>query len=335
MLSQRSPERLSLLVWSLLGLFSLFASIASAQEIILHLEGGDKVSGFMLSETTNNVVLSNSWIPEISIPVSQIVLRLTNMPPVAVADSSSSASTLPALNGRVEPKPGGPVAPLKSNGWMGEAQTGLDLLFGSKDRQIFHGRFKLAYQQPYHSDPKKFFRNMFDYSAEYGTTEGETSSDRMNASDKAALDFAKSWYVYNLAGGGYDHILKIDAQYEAGPGIGYHLFTLNNFVMNVEFGLNYQAQFRSDNSEIRDVYYRFAEELVWKVAGRLSLSEKLEYFPRLNWSGERLRFESTLTYGLWRNLYLNLTLLDLYDTQSADQVNHNDLQIRSAIGVKF
>ena len=95
------------------------------------------------------------------------------------------------------------MATVKTNAWSGEAQVGLDVLFGAKDREMVYGRFKLAYQRPYDSNPKKYFRNVFDYSIEYGRTETrytregepgeppvsytrmEPSSDRMSASAKA------------------------------------------------------------------------------------------------------------------------------------------------------
>ncbi len=54
----------------------------------------------------------------------------------------------------------------------------------------------------------------------------------------------------------------------------------------------------------------------------------------------RLRFESNLRYALWQNgsgqnIYLALTLLNIYETQPAQGVDKNDLQIRSSIGINF
>ncbi|MBC8096566.1 MAG: DUF481 domain-containing protein [Akkermansiaceae bacterium] len=318
------------------------AAPASAQKVRLRLASGDLIYGTILSETTTRLVLSNSWNAELSVPLQQIVSRATNVPPV----TTGLASTETVLFGEAKPRSESSVT-TKTNGWKGEAQVGLDLLYGAKERQIFHGRFKLGYQEPYASDPKKFFRNTFEYGIDYGTTTSERTtvggtsrvtektSDRMQASDKTSFDLINRWYVYSLVGGGYDHILKINAQYEAGPGLGYHLITRTNVTMNLEGGLNYQAQFREEGSELQDVYYRLAEDITWKIWGRLSLVEKLEFFPRVNLTGYRMRFESTLKYDLWKNLSLNLTVLDMYDTQPAEDVSQNELQIRSSVGVKF
>ena len=46
-------------------------------------------------------------------------------------------------------------------------------------------------------------------------------------------------------------------------------------------------------------------------------------------------FETNFRYWLRSNLSLNLTVLDVYDTQPAPNVTRNDLQLRSSVGVKF
>ncbi|HOB31739.1 MAG TPA: DUF481 domain-containing protein [Verrucomicrobiota bacterium] len=248
-------------------------------------------------------------------------------------ETASEAAATPARSPGETP-PGG-------QSWRGEAQVGVDFTEGASDRQTWFGRFKLAYERSYAWDPKKSLRNGLDAMAEYGetTAAGENrsirSSDRLSVINKTSADIRRRWYAYNLVGGGYDHIKRIDAQYEAGPGAGYHLFTLTDFSMNAEAGLNYQAQYRDDGSVVQDFYYRLAEDFSWRIRKNVLLTERFEFFPRVNFSNYRIRFESTLSYGLPMNLALNLTVLDLYDTQPAEGVSHNELQIRSSLGWKF
>ena len=42
-----------------------------------------------------------------------------------------------------------------------------------------------------------------------------------------------------------------------------------------------------------------------------------------------------MSYAFWQNLSLNLSVLDLYDSQPAQAVPNNDLQVHSTIGVTF
>jgi hypothetical protein len=333
------PRRPSLkpLLSSLVLLIGLAGFNASAEDIVLYLKSGDRISGTIISENTSRLVISNNWATELSIRIDQIIRRENLESRV-----SGSATNTASLH---RPVPG--LESSKTNRWKGETQLGLDFRYGATDRQVYYGRFKLGYERPYESDPQKSFRNGFEYSLEYGktfgvpssSTNGEKksvlSSDRMSGADKTAFDLTRKWYAYNLVGAGYDHLKKINFQYEAGPGLGYHLITRTNFSMNLESGMNYQAQYRTGGSKIMDVYYRVAEDFTWKIADRLSFAERFEFFPRINFSDFRFRFESTLSYEIYRNLSLNLTILDQYDTQLAAGVTQNEVQIRSSLGIKF
>jgi hypothetical protein len=333
------PSTLLLLLMGCLG--------AEAQTVILHLKNGDRLAGTITSEDTNRVVITTSWIKELAVPVTEIARRET--PPAPAAPIVEQKSPAPAPVKEVIPSaaPGTPVAIAtpapkpqtpKKKYWKAEAKLGVDFLRGAKDQQIYYGRFKLLYERPYDNSPKQFFRNIFDYGADYGRTEGITSANRMDGSDKTDLDIGEhKLFVYNLAGVGYDKIRKIDLRWELGPGLGYHLLTRSNLVLNTEFGINYQAQYRAGtNATTEKFYYRFGEDLTWKLTKSFTFTEKFEFFPQVEDVGEfRARFEATLSYGFWQNLSLNLTVLDLYDSSPANAVPRNDLQIRSSLGITF
>lgn len=367
-------------VFSLGGLANLLFALSiipvSAQPIALKLRNGDRLTGNVIFENTNHVVFSNIWTKEITIPLADILARETNAPIVAVTEVSPVATTNPAVVAKTNtvpaPTPAAkPVAvaaakpevktrPFKD--WHGDAQIGLDVGINQNTRQLYHGRFKVTYAPvsnggtPGDSKLVDRFRNTFEYNAAYGTVTSEQSdgssktdlsANLMNGSSKTDFDLAigQRAFVYNLFGAGYDEIRRIDRRYEFGPGIGYHLFTRSNFVMNVEAGLNYQAQrtwskpadrtLPRDYSWNRRLYYRFAEDLTWKISKRLTLDEKFEIFPEVDFDEYRFRFETNLRYWLLENISFNLTVLDTYDTQAAPNVDKNDLQIRSSVGVKF
>lgn len=320
------------------GLFAVagVSRAGGAEAVVFHLKSGDRVSGVLISEDAAHVVISNSWAGRISVPLAEIDKRETlAAAPQGKLPVTSKEPLLPPPSTAPQPKL-----------WKGEAQLGMDVRRGARDANTFFGRFKLAYERPYSWAPRKSFRNGFDVSAEYGRTDGLTSSDRVSASDKIASDLTEKWYGYGLFGGGYDHVKHIDAQYEAGPGMGYHLFAKPKFSANAEIGVNYQAQFRTEwegaegerraiHSTVEDVYLRLAQDLSWKPAARLTVTERLEVFPRINLADLRLRFETTASYELIRNLALNLTVLDLYDSDPARAVSRNEFQVRTSLGLKF
>ncbi len=313
--------------------FCLASNSVCSQSVILHLKSGDRVSGLVISENTNQVVISNSWAKTISVPLNEIARREKAEATPETAAANTVVSPIPPPVAPTPPK--AEPAKAKSKSWKGEAQIGVDVLLGKVDHQIYSGRLTLNYQHPYKVDPKEFFKNTFDFRIEYGRTDGTISSDRLNASDKMDFDLSRKWYLYNLVGGGYDHVQRIDLQYEAGPGAGYHLFTETNYLMNLEAGINYQAQYRQEDDDVKNFYYRLAEDFNWKLDKQTTLIEKYELFPQVDLGEYRFRFESTLSHELWKNLAVNLTVVDLYDSQPAAKVDHNELQIRSSLGVKF
>lgn len=67
----------------------------------------------------------------------------------------------------------------------------------------------------------------------------------------------------------------------------------------------------------------------------MTLSEKLEFFPRSDLQSFRARFEATLSYFLWQQFSLHLTLAEIFDSDPASDVPKNELQIRSSLGVIF
>jgi putative salt-induced outer membrane protein YdiY len=343
-----SLERTLQLLLGLAGLLALGVQLTRAEDVVLLLRNGDRITGTIVAENTNRVVLATAWIKKLSVPLSAIQGRetVTNaVTPtiVAVAKPATPApnpavtnivaaakATPPAIAAEVVPRPPTPKR------WKANLSLGTDLEFGEHDRELYYGRLKLTYEQPYKSDPKKFFRNIFDYAAEYGVTDEVKSADRMYGSAKTDFDVGRRVFIYNLAGAGYDEVRKIDLEYEVGPGVGYHLFTKPTFVMNLEGGFNYQAQERSGSPDVENFYFRLAEDFTWKITPRVTLVEKAELFPRVENPEEfRARLDSALSFGLWQNLALKLSVLDFYDTDPAKGVDQNDVQLRSSLDITF
>jgi len=321
-----------------LAIWMLLIGSVFAQPVVLYLRGGDRITGTITSENTNRVVLLTKWAGEVVVPVAEILKRetLPATPQVKAVEGKPATTSPPAGLGNSAPRPGtalvsGPLPPTKPKpkSLSGEAQVGVDLVFSEKQRQLYSGRFKVAYVYD-------LFRNLFDYSFAYGKTDGLVSDNRMFGSSKTDFDLGKRIYVYNLGGAGYDEVRKIDLRYELGPGVGYHLIKRTNLVLNTELGVNYQAQYQSDNTQTELFLYRVAENSSWAVNGRVTVDEKFEFFPRIeDWLKYRFRFESNLRYALLGNLAFVVTVLDQYDTQPATKVSNNDLQLRSSVTVKF
>jgi Protein of unknown function, DUF481 len=351
-----SPLRDSLALLFLAGW--LLAASAQGQSVILHLRNGDRLSGQLLAEEPARLTLTNSILGRVVIPLTEITRResLTNavgtlatVSPSAATNKPAAPALVPALQKKLNdlqtiyaagvlsagefqrqrsqivnpPQPSGPKR------WSAEVFAGLDLLFSKKDHQLYTGRAKLTYV-------RAPLRNNIDYLFTYGYTDSALTANRMDGWMKTDLDISKRAYVYSLGGAGYDAIRLIDWRYEIGPGLGYHLIKATNFVARVEAGVNYQVQNFEDKDEEHSYSQRLAQDIRWNIGSQFTFDEKAEYFPELNdLYAFKVRVEANLRYWLRSNLSLNLTVIDTYDTRTADGIGQNDLQVRSSIGVKF
>lgn len=356
-----------------LFLFLLSAVALHAQSVALKLRNGDRISGTIISESTHQLIVSNAWTKGLAIQLTEIQSRELAAPQVAAAATNvvvttnspvAIASNAPVIAKTDPPPATKPVPAVKPavkikapSSWHGDVAVGADVGLSETRRELYYARFKITYAPVAETGPNAVprnidrFRNTFDFNAAYGTVtaadeESKLSANRVEGSSKTDFDLGseRRVFVYNLFGGGFDEVRRIERRYEIGPGIGYHILKRTNMVLNAEAGFNYQAQElwskpvatgpRVYNWTER-FYYRLAEDFSWKISKTLTFDEKFEFFPQVNLEDYRFRFESNLRYWILENLSFNLTVLDTYDTQPAPGVGKNDLQIRSSIGVKF
>ena len=226
------------------------------------------------------------------------------------------------------PTSGGAKPKIKSQ-FSGEARIGTDLLYGEKDQQIYSAKLKGV-----HTWGR--LKNSADYLFTYGRVDGDLSANRMDGSLKSDWQLTERLYTYNLGGAGYDEVRKVELRYEMGPGMGYHLFKRKGFIISGELGINYQTEIRRMSSDRERFYYRIADIASWTINSKLSVDQKLEWFPQVeDQAAYQLRLEANLRYKLAENLALVMTVIDRYETDPASRVDNNDLQLRSSIGLSF
>jgi putative salt-induced outer membrane protein YdiY len=351
-------------------------SIVGADEFILHLKNGDRITGTIVQENGSELTVTNALVGKLSVPLNQIERRekaapkvaapvlaqpspTTNAPAVAPnppAATTGSPAPVPPAPAKTAPPPPPvakkPTAEAKPadktedqpssflkflQAWRGDVQIGANLAFSTKERQTFTGRIKATHSSvPFGANGQ--MRNVVDYNATYGTTEGVLSDNQMDGSWKVEYDIGKNkrFHVYNAAGAGYNEIQKIDLRYDLGPGIGYKVLVLTNFVLKTELGGNYQRQIFSNDTSKERYAMRFAEDFTWQISRKIKFDQKIEFFPQVEDFGNyRIRGEGNLSFLLKDNVTFTLNVIDIYDTALPADVSKNDLQIRSLIGIKF
>jgi putative salt-induced outer membrane protein YdiY len=349
----------------MLWTFLAMANFAGAQDVILHLKNGDRVTGSIVSTNAQGVVVATPYAGRVTISAAQIARRevqaaraasqplkpvptlaspppaqkssvpgkaapTAQAPPKPVATDSKSSASKPK---ETRPTLGASLLKFLS-GWKGELEVGLNLAFSTIDRQAYAGRVRATHLRTMPN--QRLLKNDLDYLASYGRTDGVLSDNRMDGSWKLEYDIGKQFLAYNAVGTGYDEVRSIDLRYDVGPGLGYKWITRTNFVLRTELGGNYQQQMFAGDGTKHSYSLRLGEESWRQVTGKLRLDEKVEFFPSVDKFGEyRLRGEVNLSYLVRNNVALKLTLIDLYETDPPINISNNDLQIRSSVGIKF
>ena len=309
---------------------------ANAKDVIIFLKNGDRVTGAITAESPTEVTLQTGALGKVVVPVGQILKREEVVTPAAASGSSTNtvakttSTNAPAASKTATPTaPAVATKPKEPKHWNTELQFGLNLRYTTKDQQEALVIAKSTYA-------KNHFREILDYNFTWGKTEDTQTANKMSGSSKTEYDLTPKWYVFGLAGGSYDKIRLIDLQVEADPGVGYTWVKKPDFVFKNEIGFGYQDQFFTNDGEIESYSGRLAAIFTWRIYDKLTTDTRLEYFPNLlSIDQYRFRGESTLKYPLSQHLSINLNVIDIYDTQAAPGVQANDLQLRSALGVKF
>jgi hypothetical protein len=351
-------------VWLIVACF-WWADWGCAQTVILHLRNGDRLSGRLLSETTNTVVISTAFSEKVSIGKDLVERREEVATPNTASVTNQPAAVSPAKTPQVpatgvaselvptnkpsmaqaaggaktpETKPKKPEPSLFHkflSEWQGEAQLGANLGFSTKDREAFTGHIKLVNNHKF-VPIERNLRNILDYDVSYSTTDGVLADNRMEGTWKTEYDLSKRFIIYNALDAGYDEVRGIDLQYDFGPGVGYKWVVLTNFVFKTELGGNYQEQYFVHDKQTSIYSLRLAEDAWWQITKKVRWDEKVEFYPNVeDFTAYRIRLETNLSYLLKDNLTLSLNVVDLYDTTVPVGVSNNDLQIRSLIGIKF
>lgn len=317
------------------------ALAANAGDIIIHLRNGDRLTGKITGESPTEVTLQTGTLGKITIPVGQILKREEVVaPPIAAGTTNAigtnavAAVTPPKTNAPpatpAAPKPAAVATkPAEPKHWNTELQFGLNLRYSATDQQEALVIAKSTYA-------KNHFREILDYNFTWGKTDDTQTANKMSGSSKTEYDLTPKWYLFGLVGASYDEIRHIDRQVEADPGVGYQWIKTPDFVLKTEIGFGYQDQFFNNAPDVESFSGRLAAIFTWRIYDKLTTDTRLEFFPNLlSIQDYRFRAESTLRYPLSKVLSLNLNVIDLYDTQTPPGVQPNDLQVRSAVGIKF
>lgn len=314
--------------------FSQMALSSRAVTTVLSLQNGDQVTGTLVGEDVESLKVLTAWGDTVSIPSKFVVART-----IASSNGLPEQKILllaPAKNHAAVTQGSKPKDDKPARRWQLNMKFGSDMVVGDRERQLYYGEMSLHNSFLRSAGTNQFIKNRLEYRVDYARAKQVVSANRMTGSDKTDFDVGRDWFLYSFGSGSFDEVRKIDAQYEAGVGAGYHLLRFQDLSANLESGLTYQIQRRAQSREIDALYGRFGQDVNWKPHPRVTMTQRSSLLMRTDLPSEfQLRTEANVAFGILKMMSFNVTALDLYDTHPVDGVSGNEFQLRSSIGLTF
>lgn len=354
----RPPRRTKLAQLALVIAWAVPAVLGADPAVILHLKNGDRLTGTIVSESSEKLTIRSPAAGRLKVDKSQILRRevpgLAAQSPVAPPTNPPAASppapaptpTPPQLAAKPAASPvpqatnavtqardswvPGWLRPWTTN-WHGNIGIGFNLGIGTAERQTV-----LVTASAAHTFDR--FVNNLNFNAAYGTVNSVEANNRIEGALKTDfyVDRDRRLYAYNLGLVGYDKIRQIEERLEESIGMGYKLLQRKRFVLNGELGGQYQF-FSYTTTPERSIWsIRFSQGLNWKPDDKLNINQRLTLLPSIADFGDfRLRFELIATYPLYKRLTISLNAIDEYESKPARAVDNNDLQITTNVNYTF
>lgn len=345
--------------WPWLTLISLCLCLSlRAETVVLTLKNGDRLTGEFKSENAERVVIKSSIAGTLKVPKDQIAKREPLNPPAPAVTATPPAPAAPpakpAVAPAAAPKPAVAAAPVTNSvtttnlvthwndwlpeflrpfttNWHGNLNVGLNLGFGTTDRQTYYGNARAS-----HSYQR--LRNTAMVNASYGTVNSRETDSRINGSLRTDFDLGKKRkvYLYNNGGAGHDGVRRVDLEFNEGVGIGYKFIEKPRFILTADVGAEYQS-IDYETAPDRDfIAARLGQSLTWKVSDKLTITQQLSFSPNVSDVEDyRVRFELRAAYPLFKRVTISVNVVDQYDSKPALTVDKNDLQVQSLLGVTF
>jgi hypothetical protein len=280
----------------------LFAPLAAAAESI-DLVNGDKLSGNVIEQNAERVVLEHPVLGRVEIPVEQI------KPPKAPKRGLFGTSFLA--------------------GWTRTFQLGVSGAQGNTKNNDVLAALDLAYE-----DEQR--RWDFDAAYRFGAADGETTQhDALAQLRRDWLLAGSRWFFFGIGRFDYDQFKTWTYRLNGSGGIGYQFLKSERFELRGLFGPSLTKQFNESDF--------FVEALVgleglWKISKHHSLSLSNTIYPALNDIGE-FRNLSALAWK-WKlmeepGLSLIAGVDNEYESSVASGLKHNDVKYSTSLGIDF
>lgn len=181
-------------------------------------------------------------------------------------------------------------------------------------------------------------RVRLDFDGTYSRQDSVSPIQRRNGSLQYSRILHSRWSWTASVGQSGNTQLGLESAWSLGTGPGRLLISSNKVVLGTWLGLNYRTEQYTDAEARSVVPLSLTTDFEWFTWSGMStdISSRLAIAPILNDSGRwRINFTASLRREILSNLYLNLSVNEIYDSKPPSDTNKNDFSLTSSLGWSF
>jgi len=290
------------IVWFALNAGSI--ARGADEEVRLHLTNGDRISGTIVADEEDYLVLKNDLFGQVRI--SKVLVGKKELLKAEIAESEQKKQRL----------------------WQAEVALGVGVSEGNTVKSSYAGDF-IANRKTDHDE------FTLKGSGLYASTKRDPDTEKWYGMIRYAYNFwEQKLYNFYKFESDHDKFSNVYVRLLPSAGIGYWFSKERAFKGLLELAVGYENTYFMDDSsaktEIVLVPRFFAEA---RLFGDATLSQDLVFYPSLNYFGDyRLQSETSLKNPLSEKLFLRLSLIDNYNSNPEKTGTlKNDLQFLTTL----
>ncbi len=301
------------------------------------LKNGDAISGVVVEQDKQTVVIRSTIFGEITIPRSSILPAPAT--PAAPAGGADSKSTAVAATPTAASVPAQALAKPEPLPW----RTKLEFGFGTENGRNDADRYSVLAQTERTINANSY---LIVGKASYSKQNKVTTTDRTEALFRWRHNFPNRTFSQTQTNYYRDRITGIDVNIDQNAGVGYRVVDGERYTLNIGTGLTAQyrqaADVETGTGALGEVFQD--QSFVFNDVTKLSQNLTVQYWPsspdtttalRTGEDNLKWRFGTTLTGKLSEHLSLNLRYEYDYDSAVVDPSARGNQRITSSLGYLF
>ncbi|MCB9799775.1 MAG: DUF481 domain-containing protein [Candidatus Omnitrophica bacterium] len=285
--------------------------LPGARAAEIHFANGDRISGDLISATSDSIIFDSKMLGEIDI-------KRKNIREISGA--------------RIEPFLTQEEKKDKKIEWKSEVSAGYNRSSGNTQTEEGAGEIFINRRR------SKVDEYTLRAKAFISTRDKEMNARRYLAFLRYAYSFGrgKQWYNFYSLEGAHDRFANIDGRVTPTVGIGYWFSDHEplKVMMETGAGLEY-TDFRGTTQDRTELILTPRAMVEWTLSQYAVLREDVTLIPSLTEGGGRIHSETSLTGSITDTVKLRLSMIDDYNSNAAAGAKKNDIRLISSIVYAF